>query len=159
MASLLRGIRDSKGREVAVEVGFFESAKYPTGQNVAYIAAIHEMGAPRRKIPSRPFFRNALPEIERITQTITRATIDTHTMRMPTQAVNQIGSAAAAAVQKSIVDIDRPPHAESTIARRRAAGKGRRRNKVFQQHNVLIDTGTLRRSVTWRIRSGRRLFG
>ena len=41
-----------------LRVGFLEDAAYPDGKSVAYLAAIQEFGAPRARIPSRPFFRN-----------------------------------------------------------------------------------------------------
>lgn len=44
-----------------LEVGFFDTAVYPSGVPVAYIATIHEFGYPAGGIPARPFMR---PTIE-----------------------------------------------------------------------------------------------
>lgn len=152
LASLLQGIKNKKGHEIAVEIGFFESAKYPDGTSVPYVASIHEFGAPNRNIPPRPFFRNCLDKIEASTMAIVRAEIDPMTMTVENDTIRRVGIAAAGILRQSIVDLDKPPLAESTIARRKAAGKGKRRNKKFAMFNPLIDTGTLRRSVTWRTR-------
>ena len=43
------------------KIGWFETAKYPDGTPVAYVAMIQEMGSPKNSIPPRPFFR---PTIE-----------------------------------------------------------------------------------------------
>lgn len=43
-----------------VAVGFLENAKYPDGTPVAMVAAIQDFGAPKARIPPRPFFRNMI---------------------------------------------------------------------------------------------------
>jgi len=47
------------------KVGWAESAKYPDGKPVAFIASIHEFGAASRGIPPRSFMRTALPDAQR----------------------------------------------------------------------------------------------
>lgn len=42
------------------KVGWFESARYPGGTPVAYVATIHEFGTGR--IPARPFMRPAVAD-------------------------------------------------------------------------------------------------
>lgn len=44
----------------SVRIGFLEKATYPNGTPVAMVAAIQEFGAPKAKIPPRPFFRNMI---------------------------------------------------------------------------------------------------
>lgn len=45
------------------KVGWFSTSKYPdTGESVAYVAAIQELGSPERSIPPRPFMRPAVIE-------------------------------------------------------------------------------------------------
>ena len=148
LAALLKGIRDEKGRDVAVEVGFFETARYPSGQSVAAVAAVHELGAPRRNIPSRPFFRNAIPAITKMVVSMVRSDIDPETMRISNTLLKQIGVNAVALIQKSIVDLKVPDLAESTKASKRAQRKR-------PPYNPLIDTGKLRLSTTWKVRRGR----
>ena len=40
-----------------VRIGWFSTAKYPNGTPTAYVASIHEFGAPSRGIPARSFIR------------------------------------------------------------------------------------------------------
>ena len=60
-----------------LRVGFFENATYPDGTKVAMVAAIQELGAPKAKIPPRPFFRNMIaaksPEWPRVVKTQLKA--------------------------------------------------------------------------------------
>ena len=53
MARLTEAMRDIKDK--VVNVGWFDTAVYPNGQQVAYVAAIQEFGAPEQNIPARPF--------------------------------------------------------------------------------------------------------
>ena len=43
--------------DFSVRIGWFSSAKYPDGTPTAYVASIHEFGAPSRGIPARGFMR------------------------------------------------------------------------------------------------------
>ena len=132
--SLLRQIRTRQGKMVSIEVGIFESAKYPDGVSTAYVGAIHNFGAPNRNIPARPWFSNAIEHIEReIRQMVlgdlrqqTRALGTGGAVRAPKiddGLLNQIGAKAAGIVQQSIVDISRPPLSQKTIEARRTAGR------------------------------------
>lgn len=56
----LEGVTEDMGTRVA-QVGWFDTAKYPDGTPVAYVAAIQEKGSPGNGIPPRPFIR---PTIE-----------------------------------------------------------------------------------------------
>lgn len=52
LQNLLKALKPMEAR-----VGWFESAKYPEGIQVAYVAAIQEFGDPGHNIPARPFMR------------------------------------------------------------------------------------------------------
>ena len=56
-AAKIRQIASAVGRGGTVRVGFLEGATYPDGTSVPMVAAIQEFGAPRAKIPPRPYFR------------------------------------------------------------------------------------------------------
>jgi hypothetical protein len=43
--------------DYSVRIGWFSTAKYPNGTPTAYVASIHEFGAPSRGIPARSFIR------------------------------------------------------------------------------------------------------
>jgi hypothetical protein len=60
MAKRLAKIAAKVAKLPNVRVGFLENAKYPNGTPVAMIAAIQEYGAPRARIPPRPFFRTMI---------------------------------------------------------------------------------------------------
>ena len=172
--SLLRQLRTQRGKAVSIEVGFFESARYEDGTSVPTVAAIHQFGAPNRNIPARPYFTNAMEHIEREVRRMVLGDLRQQTRALGTGGavrapriddglLNQIGAKAAGIIQQSIVDISRPPLSQKTIEARRNRGKGKRRTKGRGRRvrvsasglgpTPLIDTGFLRRSVTWKVRS------
>lgn len=50
--AFIKGMND-----YSVRIGWFSTAKYPNGTPTAYVASIHEFGAPSRGIPARSFIR------------------------------------------------------------------------------------------------------
>lgn len=134
---LRRILRDAgKGGVSNVEVGFFESARYPNGTPVAAVAAWNEFGT--KTIPERPFFRQAIAEMQDGIVNILKAGIDPKEGVVDQQLANRIGAYAQGQVQKSITKLDEPPNAPATVA-----AKG--------SSNPLIDKGTMRQSVTWKV--------
>ncbi len=87
------------------------------------------------KIPPRPWL---IPGVQSATQDITD-TIASGIEKGQTldETLDQIGAFAAGATQQYITDLKTPPNAPSTIAQ-----KG--------SDNPLIDTGSMRASVTWK---------
>ena len=122
-----------------LKVGFFSSARYPTGQTVAEVAFYNEFGT--RRIPERPFFRRAReemnPEIRRLLRK-TKARDLAKNPRHIRQQFDRAGALAASIVQKHITQLDSPANAPSTVEEKGST-------------NPLIDTGLMRASVTWRI--------
>jgi hypothetical protein len=55
MDELAKRLAAFEGRQA--KVGWFETARYPDGKQVAEVAIIQEMGAPGASIPARPFIR------------------------------------------------------------------------------------------------------
>ena len=45
-----------------LKVGFFEGSTEEDGTSIPMLAAIHNFGAPKRKIPPRPFFSNMVKD-------------------------------------------------------------------------------------------------
>ncbi len=88
------------------------------------------------KIPPRPWL---IPGVQSATQDITD-TIASGIEKGQTldETLDQIGAFAAGATQQYITDLKTPPNAPSTIAQ-----KG--------SDNPLIDTGSMRASVTWKV--------
>ena len=139
---LRRILRDAgKGGVNNVEVGFFESARYPNGTPVAAVAAWNEFGTKRdgeQHVPERPFFRQAIAEMKDGLVNILKAGIDPKEGVVDRQLANRLGAYAQGQVQKSITKLDAPPNAPATVA-----AKG--------SSNPLIDEGTMRQAVTWKV--------
>lgn len=57
-AKVLAAIKGLDGLEG--KTGWFETARYPDGTAVAYIATVHEFGTPNARPPARPFMRPAV---------------------------------------------------------------------------------------------------
>lgn len=60
LANALAEISANLEKVGTLRVGFLSGARYPNGTPVALIAAIHNYGAPRAKIPARPYFSNMI---------------------------------------------------------------------------------------------------
>lgn len=115
-----------------LEVGFFQTAKYPNGMQVAQVARFNEFGT--SKIPMRPFFRNAINKNTKkwFASLQQLLAIDNG------KALDKVGEIARGDVVQSITTFNTPPNAKSTI-------------KAKKSSNPLIDTGLMRRSVTYKV--------
>lgn len=119
-----------------IEVGFFESARYPDGTPVAAVAAWNEFGA--ANIPERPFFRIALAQAEDPIEQLIRDNINPRTLQVDEDLANKIGAYMQGEIQQSIVDLTSPANAPSTIQRKGSS-------------NPLVDTSTMRTAVTYKV--------
>lgn len=127
-------ILKANGKE-NLEIGFFESARYPNGTLVAKVARYQEFGTLR--IPMRPFFRNAI-------QNNTKKWFSTMQQGLKQgkdlkDALSVAGAIASSDISLSITQTNTPPNAQSTI-------------KAKGSTNPLIDTGLMRRSVTYKVK-------
>lgn len=120
--------------KLQLEVGFFSTAKYSTGEYVAQVAYWNEYGTTLS--PPRPFFRNAIKdkskewlELFRDTQFQTK---DIY------KSLSVVGTVAKDDIATSITDLSSPPNAPYTIKQKGSS-------------NPLIDTGVMRNSVTYEI--------
>lgn len=125
--------------EMEVAVGFQgDGGDYEGGASVAEVAAYNELGT--SDTPARPFMRNSFENheselraaCERVNQIIASG-------GSLEEALNQLGVVAKALIQEEIVDGEFEPNAASTIKK-----KG--------SDKPLIDTGTMRQSVTYVVR-------
>lgn len=90
------------------------------------------------RIPARPWL---IPGVQSATQDIIDVIADGLEGGLtPDQTLNQIGAVAAGATQQYITDLQTPPNAPSTIEKKGSS-------------NPLIDTGSMRSSVTWKVTS------
>lgn len=127
----------------SLKVGFFKTAKYPDGTQVAAVAAWNEFGTRTEKggihIPERPFFRQALKRGEEGAKKILLEEIDPLSMSVNESLGDLIGLHYATEIQKRIVDLREPPNAPSTVERKGSS-------------NPLVDTGFMRQSVTYLVK-------
>jgi hypothetical protein len=129
----LEGLAGYEGK-----VGWFESATYPDGTPVAYVATIHEHGS--GPIPARPFMRPAVaqygPEwMDLLGQGAKAAMAGTVS---PEAVLEAVTLRAAGDVGKAIRAVTSPGLKPMTIAR-----------KGFEK--PLIDTGQMFQSVTGKV--------
>lgn len=118
-----------------LEIGFFESAKYPSGVYVAQVARWQEFGT--LKIPMRPFFRNAIQKnIKKWYATLQNAIKQDNTAN---KAFSVVGELARADIIQSITELRSPPNAPATTKQKGSS-------------NPLINTGLMRRSVTYKVK-------
>ena len=129
-----------------VEAGFFETAHYPDGTPVAYVAAIQEFGSPSNGIPAHPFFRPTIAaqqaawreSMREAVAAIARGDIPI------TPALTQVGLVAAGGVAESITKVTTPALSDATIYSRQ--------HRTNKQRNMstkpLIDTALMLQSVT-----------
>lgn len=121
-------------------VGWYESAHYPGGTPVAYVASIHEFGAPGAGIPPRPFMRPAMAQYGPAwmvalgdgVKSVLRGGMSA------TQLLEAVTARAAGDVAKSIQAVTAPALKPATI-----------RRKGFAK--PLVDTGQMVQSVTNRV--------
>lgn len=130
-----------------LEVGFFESAKYPDGTPVAYVAAIQEFGNPAGNNPSRPFFRNAIAQHDDWKDLAGKAMAAVIEGRIElNQALNQMGLKMAADVKDSITDGSYEALKQSTLDARQS-----RKRTQGVAIKPLIDTAQMLQSVTYTV--------
>lgn len=120
--------------KATLNVGFFESSRYTEGTYVAQVARIQEYGS--LKIPPRPFFRNAIDNnMQKWLDFLGRDLVNTNNAEL---SYNRLGEMARGDIVESITQLDTPPNAPKTIARKGSS-------------NPLIDTGFLRANVTFKV--------
>ena len=129
-----------------VEIGFYESARYPNGIPVTNVAAWMQWGTRGGRagggwggpVPARPFFTEAMPGIEDDAQKILRKEVD-YTMSVSRQTARRIGEAGKRRIQESIKNNEWIANAEATLTMK------------YPKDRPLIWTGFFIRSVTYKI--------
>jgi len=158
-AAALKALKDMG--DLTVTVGLHADAEpYQKGQsapiNVAQIGAVHEFGGGR--VPARPWLRPPVDgnraQYGNIVQRDAGRVLD-GTLKVE-QLGERLGLKVQADVQKSIVDVEAPPLAEATIAKKAALSPTGAVRVVggVETGNPLIDTGHMRQSVTYVVGKG-----
>lgn len=133
LAATLDGLEGLEGK-----VGWFETAHYPEGTPVAYVATIHEFGT--EHIPARPFMRPAVTDhgqewMQLLAQGAQRAAEGGISAR---DVLEMVTLKAAGDVGKAISAVTSPALSPITVAR-----KG--------HSKPLVDTGQMLQSVTGKV--------
>lgn len=117
-----------------LEIGFFETARYPNGAYVAQVARYQEFGTIH--IPPRPFFRRAI--VSNTNKWINYYKNNMKISNNNAYALNYVGELARGDIINSIKTLNNPPNTKSTIRQKKSS-------------KPLIDTGLLVRSVSYRV--------
>ena len=104
-----------KQRAKKIKVGFFSTSEYEDGTKVATVAAIQEYGLAGN--PERPFFRQAIAELEQDLPKQLRGLVNPQTMTVDAATAARIGQFAVETIQARIRDLKQPPNAPSTVKR------------------------------------------
>lgn len=134
-----------------LRVGFFESAQYEDGTPVAYVAAIHEFGAPGQGIPPRPFMRPAAEEhkAEWDEALASGARAAARGAIRPEQVLEALGAQAAGNVSEAIAAVQSPPLKPGTIRDKQRAYVDGAEGGVGNLTKPLVRTGQLIQSPTY----------
>jgi hypothetical protein len=151
-----------------VNVGFQNGATYPDKDHtlVAMVAAIQEFGAPSRKIPPRPFFRNMIAEKspgwpKTVGALLVASKYDA------AKTLGSIGEVISGELHQSIIDTQEPALSPITVMLRGMRTQSRYQDMKFGEligeaksrvdanktnygasTKPLVDTGLMLRSIT-----------
>lgn len=135
----------------SVVAGYVNGARYPDGEYVAEVAFQDDHGNPAKRIPPRPFFRNAIAMNREAWKSLVvgglRAGAATATV------VETAGATIVADIQKSIRETMSPELSPVTIANRRdpklRAAQGK---PVNQSTKPLMDTRFMYTQTTYSVK-------
>lgn len=137
-------------KKARLEVGFFDTAVYPSGVPVAYVASVHEFGW--GPIPARPFMRPAMAS-NRDTWTRNflsgfKAVVNGNVTTK--QVMEQMGMKISGQIKESIQSVTSPPLQDSTIEARlsKLANGGRGAQGTISK--PLVATGLMLNSVDYK---------
>lgn len=147
LQDVVKAIHRLTGQEILVGVPQADTRRDDSPLTNAQIGYLQETGSPAMNLPARPFL---VPGVESVQKGITKqlekaahAALD-GTQNEVENAFIAAGLVAQNGVRKEISEGDFKPLAEATLARRRAKGR--------TGTQPLIDTGSLRNSITYVIR-------
>jgi len=106
-----------------VEVGFLANDKYPDGTSIAMVAAIQNFGAPKKKIPPRPFMTNARLKHEKEWPKQLLTILKSNGGDQE-QALGQMGAIIKDQIQEEIRETFDPPLSPITVMLRGMKSKG-----------------------------------
>lgn len=92
-------------------IGWFNHQHYPDGTPIAYVAQIHEFGAPQKNIPPRPFMRPTGQKHHKDWAESFKRGFDASVNGgvSPRQVFDQVGELVAGQIAESIKAVTSPP--------------------------------------------------
>lgn len=134
-ATVKVGVLEDKGAEAKRT-----EDEEPGEMTVLEVATIHEFGAPAAGIPARSFIRGTVDEQRgEIADVQRKLAIAVLSGKLEIgRALNQLGAAVSARIQRRIARGIQPPLLPRTIARKGSS-------------KPLVDTGQLRSSISWEV--------
>ena len=145
-----RPARSRSINRARLEVGFFDTAVYPSGVPVAYVASVHEFGW--GPIPARPFMRPAMNANRNKWQSnflggfkaVVNGQLTTR------QVLDQMGMKISGQIKESIQAVTSPPLQDSTIEARlsKLANGGKGAQGTISK--PLVATGLMLNSVDYK---------
>jgi hypothetical protein len=170
LESYLKELAARMGNAKTVSIGFLEGSTEPDGTSIPMIAAIQEFGAPKAKIPPRPFFRNMIAAkspgwAEGVATQLKETNYDI------LKTLSRVGEAVSGQLQESIINTYEPALSPVTVmlrgmksndqslvvtgktvgeaAARVAAGK----TNYGASTKPLVDSGNLLNAVAYRVKT------
>jgi hypothetical protein len=151
MKEVTKALRELQSQRVLVGIPSTKAQRNDGPISNAELGYIHENGAPEANIPARAFLVPGVKSVKIETaqglKDAGKAALNGESGKMMQQ-LNRVGSVAASAVQKKITDGPFEPLKPSTVRSRMRKHKGR----VDLNPKPLIDTGQLRRAITYVVR-------
>lgn len=144
----LANIKKAIAKPAKLRVGFLEGATYPNGTPVALVAAIQNYGAPRARIPPRPFFSNMIAAKQKEWGPAAAAILKDEDYDA-VRTLNIVGEAIGGQLRESIRDTNSPALRPVTLMLR----------KMQIQNPSLVVTGKTVGQAARRVASGESVAG
>jgi len=113
----LKSLAEKLKKAKVVRVGFLEDATYPDGTKVALVAATQNFGAPKRKIPPRPFFSNMVEERQKEWPKALATNLKNNGYDAA-KALDLVGFGIEGQLRQSIQQTNEPPLKAATVKRK-----------------------------------------
>lgn len=144
--SILDSVRSLTHKELMVGVPEDETLRQQGVLTNAYLAFIHENGAPAQNIPARPFLRPGMEAaLPKVAEELTAAIKIPFSMGNFDMCLDRAGTLAVSSIQLVITSSVPPPLSPRTLEERKARGN--------QSTATLVDTGQMRRAITYVVRN------
>lgn len=114
----MRQLARKIAKPATLRVGFLEGATYPDGTPVALVAAIQNYGAPRARIPARPFFSNMIENKKGEWPKAIAGVLKAEDYDVD-KTLRITGEAISGQLRQSIIDTNAPPLSPVTLMLRK----------------------------------------